>query len=57
MLEAIGSKVSKLVRTAIGPLEIAGLQVGAHRELTPAEVGTLLKITKARPRTNRDSRA
>ncbi|HWR52125.1 MAG TPA: pseudouridine synthase [Bryobacteraceae bacterium] len=43
MLEAIGSKVSKLVRTAIGPLEIAGLQVGAHRELTAKEVAALLK--------------
>lgn len=45
MLEAIGSKVSKLVRTGIGPLEIAGLQVGAHRELTENEVAALLKQT------------
>ncbi|HOK48078.1 MAG TPA: pseudouridine synthase, partial [Bryobacteraceae bacterium] len=41
MLEAVGSRVLKLVRTAIGPLEIAGLQIGAHRLLTPAEIEAL----------------
>lgn len=45
MVEAIGSKVSKLVRTAIGPLEIGGLPVGGHRELTAKEVAALLKQT------------
>ena len=38
MLEAVGSKVLKLVRTAIGPLEIGGLEIGKWRELTPEEV-------------------
>jgi pseudouridine synthase len=37
MVEAIGSKVLKLVRTAIGPVEIGKLQIGKWRELTPAE--------------------
>lgn len=38
MIEAVGSKVSKLVRTAIGPLEIGGLEIGKHRQLTAPEV-------------------
>ncbi len=41
MVEAAGSKVLKLVRTAIGPLRIGDLPIGKHRSLTPAEVGTL----------------
>ena len=28
MIEAIGSKVLKLVRTGIGPIEISGLKIG-----------------------------
>ena len=41
MIEAIDSKVLKLVRTAIGPIEIAGLEIGKHRLLTPNEVKSL----------------
>ncbi len=41
MLEAVGSRVLKLVRTAIGPIQIAGLPVGAHRSLAPEEVRQL----------------
>ena len=41
MLEAIGSKVLKLVRTAIGPLRIDDLEIGKYRLLTPAEVQRL----------------
>lgn len=37
MVEAIGAKVLKLVRTAIGPIEIGGLSIGGYRELTPEE--------------------
>ncbi len=37
MIEAVGFKVLKLVRTRIGPLTLDGLQVGKWRELTPAE--------------------
>jgi pseudouridine synthase len=37
MIEAVGSKVLKLVRTAIGPVKIGSLQIGKWRELTPAE--------------------
>jgi 23S rRNA pseudouridine2605 synthase len=38
MLEAVDSKVSKLVRTAIGPLRIGDLQIGKWRRLTDEEV-------------------
>ena len=41
MLEAIDSKVLKLVRTAIGPLRIGDLVIGKHRALTAAEVDAL----------------
>jgi pseudouridine synthase len=46
MLEAVDSKVLKLVRTAIGPLRIGGLPIGSIRELTPEEV----KALSRRPR-------
>ena len=38
MLEAVDSKVSKLVRTAIGPLRIGDLPIGKWRHLTEDEV-------------------
>jgi 23S rRNA pseudouridine2605 synthase len=38
MIEAIDSKVLKLVRTAIGPIRIGDLKIGDHRELRPAEL-------------------
>ncbi|MDQ6665901.1 MAG: rRNA pseudouridine synthase [Acidobacteriota bacterium] len=38
MLEAVDSRVLKLVRIAIGPIRIGDLPIGTHRELTPAEV-------------------
>ncbi len=38
MVEAIGSKVLKLVRVAIGPVRIADLPIGKWRHLTRAEV-------------------
>lgn len=41
MIEAVGFKVLKLVRTRIGPLTLEGLEVGKWRELKPAEVGAL----------------
>ena len=41
MVEAIGSKVLKLVRTSIGPIEIGDLRIGTWRELTPEEVNRL----------------
>jgi len=41
MIEAIGSKVLKLVRTAIGSIEIGSLQIGHYRDLTAKEVTAL----------------
>ncbi len=41
MLEAVDSKVLKLVRVAIGSLEIGGLPIGKWRTLTPEEVRQL----------------
>ena len=41
MIEAVGFKVLKLVRTRIGPLKLEGLEVGRYRELTSGEIATL----------------
>jgi len=49
MMEAIGSKVLKLVRTEIGGLRIGDLPIGTYRELSPAEVKLLMPV-RAKPR-------
>ncbi|HEV3201937.1 MAG TPA: pseudouridine synthase [Bryobacteraceae bacterium] len=41
MVEVLGSKVLKLVRTAIGPIRIGDLPIGKWRELTKEEVKSL----------------
>ena len=41
MLEAVDSKVLKLVRVKLGPLTLDGLRIGGWRDLTPAEVSEL----------------
>ncbi len=41
MIEAVGSKVLKLVRTEIGPIQIAGLKIGKWRPLSESEVERL----------------
>ena len=41
MIEAVGSKVLKLVRTAIGPVRIGDLPIGKHRLLTEEEIRQL----------------
>jgi pseudouridine synthase len=41
MIEAVGSKVLKLVRTAIGPIRIEDLPIGKWRRLTAEEVRSL----------------
>jgi len=43
MMEAVGSKVLKLVRIQIGALRIGDLPIGRYRELTSAEVAMLAK--------------
>ena len=42
MVEALGAKVLKLVRTAIGGIEIDGLEIGKYRPLTRDEVISLM---------------
>jgi len=49
MVEALGAKVLKLVRVAIGPIAIGDLQIGKTRELSDEEVRALL-TANARPR-------
>ncbi len=48
MIEAVGFKVLKLVRTRIGPLALEGLEVGKWRPLTPAEVRSLRRFHASR---------
>ncbi|MGH9404521.1 MAG: pseudouridine synthase, partial [Terriglobia bacterium] len=47
MIEAVGYKVLKLVRVAIGPLTLEGLEVGKWRRLAPAEIAVLRKTARA----------
>ncbi|WP_216726467.1 pseudouridine synthase [Hymenobacter siberiensis] len=47
MCAAVGLPCLRLVRAAIGPLELVGLQPGKWRELTAAEVDLLRKISGA----------
>lgn len=48
MIEAIGSRVLKLVRTEIGGIRIGKLQIGKYRELTRAEVEALRILSAAK---------
>jgi 23S rRNA pseudouridine2605 synthase len=53
MIETVGYKVLKLVRTHIGPLSFGSLEVGKWRELSPGEVALLRRQGRARgPTTN-----
>lgn len=47
MMEAVDSKVLKLVRTAIGPVRIGALEIGKYRELTTEEVRLLVTAADA----------
>jgi 23S rRNA pseudouridine2605 synthase len=42
LLDHVGHPVHRLTRTAIGPVQLRGLSVGQVRELTSAELGSLL---------------
>jgi len=46
MLEAVGSKVLKLVRVRFGPLRIDNLKIGAWRPLTVGEAAALRRLVK-----------
>jgi 23S rRNA pseudouridine2605 synthase len=45
MVEAVGHRVVALERVAFGPLRLEGLEPGAHRRLSAAEVERLRKAT------------
>jgi 16S rRNA U516 pseudouridylate synthase RsuA-like enzyme len=45
MIEAVGSRVRKLVRTGIGPVQIGTLEIGKWRELSAAEIAALRRQT------------
>jgi 23S rRNA pseudouridine2605 synthase len=47
MCEAVGHRVVELERVAFGPLRLEGLEEGATRRLTPAEVERLRKAAGA----------
>ena len=49
MLEAVGSRVRKLVRIAIGPLRIGELEIGKYRALTTVELDALWEQSGGRP--------
>jgi 23S rRNA pseudouridine2605 synthase len=52
MIEAVGSKVLKLVRTAIGPIRLGELPIGKWRELSEEEMQSLGVRRPAIPRTS-----
>ena len=58
MLEAVDSKVLKLVRTAIGPIRIGALAIGKWRLLTAEELAALINWGQATqsPISNRKNR-
>jgi 23S rRNA pseudouridine2605 synthase len=43
LLEEVGHPVSRLVRTAMGPIQLASLKPGKLRRLSRVEVGSLYK--------------
>jgi 23S rRNA pseudouridine2605 synthase len=49
MFESIGHPVSKLRRTAIGPVRDERLALGAYRRLTPAEIAALRRSLEGPP--------
>jgi pseudouridine synthase len=52
MVEAVGAKVLKLVRTAIGPIRIGDLPIGTWRALTEDEIASLGYRRRATPNTS-----
>jgi 23S rRNA pseudouridine2605 synthase len=56
MVEAVGLSVRKLVRTAIGPLTLEGLQLGQYRELSRAEIAALRSSPRRKIHSDRKDR-
>jgi pseudouridine synthase len=55
MIEAVGFKVLKLVRTRIGPLSLESLQVGQWRDLSTTELASLRRPHAPRPSSVEDA--
>jgi pseudouridine synthase len=55
LCEAVGHRVEKLQRVALGPLELGKLPLGDFRPLTPREVTALRRAASAARRTVRQS--
>lgn len=55
MTASVGHPTLRLIRTAIGPLNLSGLKPGEHRELSAPEIQSLLAFSKP-PRTKEDTR-
>jgi pseudouridine synthase len=53
MVEALGGKVLKLVRVAIGPVSISGQQIGTWRPISRAEVESLRRAVR-KPRNRKE---
>jgi len=49
MFEELGYPVSRLVRTAIGPIKLGDLRSGRHRRLNAGEVAALFKLVDKEP--------
>jgi 23S rRNA pseudouridine2605 synthase len=47
MFDTVGHPVTRLIRTAIGPIRLGDLKPGRTRRLTNAEVGALFKLLTA----------
>lgn len=54
MVEALGAKVLKLVRTRIGLIEIGELEIGKYRPLLPPEIAVLRKPSRSLKHGRRD---
>ena len=48
MFEAVGHPVTRLVRRAIGPLELGRLKPGDYRKLSPLEVQSLFRASETK---------
>ena len=48
MFEAVGHPVTRLVRRAIGPLELGRLKPGDYRKLSPAEIQSLYRASETK---------
>ncbi len=54
MVEVLGAKVLKLVRTRIGLIAIGDLEIGKYRPLLPPEIAVLRKPSRSSKRGHRD---